>query len=250
MFTWMNRSIVVATLFTALVLLVGATAHADSVTFTGGYSGNPLLEISDPSLGTVTGYIDPYTGIIGTQSVNLWCVDPDHDAPAVGTIYSANIATPGNLTSMSHTSQVINNGLSPSAANTLYGELAALIMKMEQSGNSALTDQELQGAIWQLSAGFNSTDQPYLTFPNPPSGTFQAAVTGLENWSEAPGNALTSGFEVITAANEGSLKGTNSAFQEYIVMTPEPNTLLLMGLGLISLFCFSRRKAIFAGVAS
>lgn len=249
MFTRMNRSLVVATLLTALVLLVGATAHADSVTFTGGYSGNPVLTINDPALGTVTGYIDPYTGTIGGQSVYLWCVDPNHDAPGIGTTYLANIATPGNLGSMSNTSQVINNGLSPSAANTLYGELAALIMLMENSGDSALTDQELQGAIWQLSAGFTS-GVPLLTFPSPPtvpSGTFQGAVTAYEGWAEA-GNALTSGFEVLTAANENTAGA--SAFQEYIVMTPEPSTLLLMGLGLISLFCFSRRKAIFAGVAS
>ena len=249
MFTRVNRSLVVATLLTALALLVGATAHADSVTFTGGYSSNPVLTINDPALGTVTGYIDPYTGTIGTQSVLLWCVDPNHDAPGVGTTYPANIATPGNLGSMSNTSQVINNGLSPSAANTLYGELAALILKMENPGNNTLTDQELQGAIWQLSAGFTSGG-PILTFPSPPSvpsGTFQGAVTAYEGWAES-GNALTSGFEVLTAANEKTAGA--SAFQEYIVMTPEPSTLLLMGLGLISLFCFSRRKAIPVGVAS
>jgi hypothetical protein len=243
MLTRMNRSLIVATLLTGLVLLFGATAHADSVTFTGGYSGNPVLTINDPALGTVTGYIDPYTGTIGTQSVLLWCVDPNHDAPPVGTTYAANIATPGNLASMSNTNQVINNGLTPSAANTLYGELAALIMLMENSGNSALTDQELQGAIWQLSAGFIGTT-PILTFPAPPIGTFQAAVTADETWAE--GNGLTSGFEVVTATNESGA----GAFQEYIVMTPEPSTLLLMGLGLISLFCFSRRKLISAGVVS
>jgi hypothetical protein len=59
---------------------------------------------------------------------------------------------------------------------------------------------------------------------------------------------LTSGFGVLTDVNEKS--NLTGAYQEYIVMTPEPSTLLLMGLGLISLFCFSRRKAIFAGVAS
>jgi PEP-CTERM motif len=250
MLTRMNRSLVVATLLTALVLLVGATAHADSVAFTGGYSGNPILEINDPALGSVYGYIDPYTGTVDGQSVLLWCVDPDHDAPGVGTMYSANIATPGNLVSMSNTNQVINDKLSTGAANTLYGELAYLITLMENSGNSALTDQEIQGAIWQLSAGFSGTT-PILTFPNPPSvpsGTFQGAVTWYEDMAENPNNILTSGFEVVTASNE-SIAGA-SAYQEYIVMTPEPSTLLLMGLGLISLFWFSRRKVISAGVVS
>lgn len=247
MLTRIHRPLIVASLLTALVLFVGATAHADSVTFTGGYSGNPVLTINDPALGTVTGYIDPYTGNIGTQSVLLWCVDPNHDAPPVGTTYTANITAAGNLTGMSNTSQVINNGLTPNGANTLYGELAALILKMENPGNKTLADQEIQGAIWQLAAGVAN-----LSFPNPPAvptGTFQGAVTGLEIW--AANNALTSGFEVVTDANEKSdlLNGT-SAYQEYIVMTPEPSTLLLMGLGLISLFWFSRRKAISAGLAS
>jgi hypothetical protein len=248
MLTRNKRSIILGIL-AAMVLLVGATAHADNVTFTGGYSGNPTLTINDPALGTVTGYIDPYTGNIGGQSVYLWCVDPDHDAPPVGTTWAVNVATPGNLTSMGNTSQVINNKLSPSAANTLYGEMAALIMLMANPSNSALTDQELQGAIWQLSDGFNASNQPFLTFPDAPSvpsGTFQGAVTGYENW--AAKNVETSGFEVLTATNE---KGAGAgAYQEYIVTTPEPSTLLLMGLGLMALFYLSRRKDILAAAIS
>lgn len=244
MLTRINRSLIVASLLAAVVLVVGATAHADSVTFTGGYSGNPVLTISDSGLGTVTGYIDPYTGKLNGQSVLLWCVDPDHDAPGVGTMYSANVATPGNLGRMSTTNQVINNKLSASAANTLYGEMAALILLMENSGNSVLTDQEIQGAIWQLSAGINN-----LTFPNPPSvpsGTFQGAVTSYEGW--AASHVLTSGFEILTPTNESTAGA--SAYQEYIVLTPEPSTLLLMGLGLISLLWFSRRKVATAALAS
>jgi len=235
--TRMNRSFIGATLLAALVLLAGATAHADSVTFTGGYSGNPVLTISDPTLGTVN--IDPYTGTIGTQSVNLWCVDPDHDAPPVGVTWKVNVATPGNLSSMSNTLQYLKGYGSDAAVAQLYGALAALVMAMENPGNSALTDQELQGAIWQLS-------DPSLTFPTPPSSNFLSQVAADESWAEH--HYLTSGFEVLTDVNEKS--NLTGAYQEYIVMTPEPSTLLLMGLGLISLFCFSRRKAIFAGVAS
>jgi len=246
------RLLVTGTLFAAVVLLAGATAHADSVTFTGGYSGNPTLTINDPALGTVTGYIDPYTGTLGGpggQSVLLWCVDPNHDAPPVGTTWTVNVATPGNLASMNNTSQVINNKLTASAASALYGQLAALITLMEKPGNSALTNEELQGAIWQLSAGFSAPNVPYLTFPNAPSvpsGTFQSAVTAYENWAE--NNGLTSGFEVLTATNENTAGA--SAYQEYIVTTPEPSTILLMGLGLVALFCFSRRKAVCAAVVS
>jgi len=251
MLTRIERSLVVGILFAALVLLAGATAHASTlnVTYDGVSGSNPTLNINDAALGSVTGYIDPYNGNIGPQSVLLWCVDPDHDAPPAGTTWTVNVATPGNLGSMTTTSQVINNGLSASAANTLYGEMAALIMLMDNPSNSALTDQEIQGAIWQLSDGFNASNQPYLTFPSPPSvpsGTFQGAVTGYETW--AANHVAASGFEILTDVNEKS--AGRGAYQEYIVLTPEPSTLLLMGLGLMALFCHSRRKGSLAPVLS
>ena len=161
--------------------------------------------------------------------------------PPVGTRIQPNITAAGNLAGMNNTSQVINNGLSSERREYALWGTGLLIMLMEKSGNSALTDQEIQGAIWQLSAG---VCQPEL--PDPPavsSGTFQGEVTWYEDRAES--NPLTSGFEVVTAANEAT-QGAG-AYQEYIVMTPEPSTLLLMGLGLISFFCLSRRKAIFRG---
>lgn len=242
-----NRSLFVGIL-TALALLAGATAHANTlnVTFDGVSGSNPTLGINDPTLGSVTGYIDPYHGNIGTQNVLLWCVDPDHDAPPVGTTWTVNVATPGNLGSMGNTLQYLKAGYpsgnvsDETSIARFYGALAALVSAMENPANSVATDQELQGAIWQLS-------DPSLTFTNPlPSGFSVAQVTNYETWAE--NNALTSGFEVLTDVNEKS--NLTGAYQEYIVMTPEPSTLLLMGLGLMTLFCFSRRKTICAGVIS
>ena len=185
-----------------MVLLVGATAHADSVTFTGSYSGNAVLTIKDTALGTVTGYIDPYTGTIGGQSVLLWRVDPDHDAPPVGMMYTANITPAGNLAGMNNTSQVINNKLS-----SVRREYALWGTGLPHHVDGAVwqlsaTDRKIQGAIWQLSAGVSN-----LSFPDPPavpSGT-QGDVTWYEDQAES--NPLTSGFEVVTAANEGYCTG-------------------------------------------
>jgi hypothetical protein len=72
MLTRINRSLFLGIL-TALVLLVGAPAHANTlnVTFDGVSGSNPTLGISDPTLGSVVGYIDPYKGNIGPQNVLL-----------------------------------------------------------------------------------------------------------------------------------------------------------------------------------
>lgn len=243
-----NRFLTVGILFTLFVLLIAVAAHANTlnVTFDGVSGSNPTLGINDPTLGSVTGYIDPYKGNIGSQSVSLWCVDPDHDAPPVGTTWAVNVATPGDPSSMGNTLQYLRAGYpsgnvsDEAAIGKFYGELAALISLMENPANSVATNQELQGAIWQLA-------DPSLTFTTPlPSSFSTAAVAGYESWAAT--NYLTSGFEVLTDVNESSnLKG---AYQEYIVTTPEPSTLLLMGIGLIALFCLSRRKSISSGVIS
>lgn len=244
----MNRSLAVGIPFTAFLLLIAAAAHANTlnVTFDGVSGSNPTLGISDPTLGSVTGYIDPYKGNIGTQNVLLWCVDPDHDAPPVGTTWAVNVGTPGNLSSMGNTLQYLKAGYpsgnvpDETAIAKFYGELAALISLMENPANNVATNQELQGAIWQLS-------DPSLTFTTPlPSGFSTAQVASYETWAQ--NNALTSGFEVLTDVNESS--NLKSAYQEYIVTTPEPSTLLLMGLGLMAMVCLSRRKTISAGVIS
>jgi hypothetical protein len=231
MLKWINGSLRGLVIGAAFVLLMGITAHANtlSVTFNGAPTTNPTLTIQDSvaGFGPVTGYIDPYNGTIGTQSVLLFCVDPYQDAPPVGTTWSVNVAMPGNTSSMSKTFQVLNRGLTNSSANLLYEEMASLAVMLEAPSNTKLIDQEIQAAIWQLA-------DPNLTFPSPPLGFSLTQVTGYENAAKAA--PLTSGFEVLTDIND--------KYQEYIVLTPEPSTLLMLGTGLIALLCMvSRRKA-------
>jgi len=105
--------------------------------------------------------------------------------------------------------------------------MARLIVMLEVPSNTKLTDQEIQAAIWQLA-------DPNLTFPNAPSGFSLTQVNTFEN--DAKANPLTSGFEVLT--------DSDNKYQEYVVLTPEPSTFLMVGAGLIGLFMFSRNRAI------
>src|SRR6266480_7196117 len=105
--------------------------------------------------------------------------------------------------------------------------MARLLVMLEVPSNTKLADQEIQAAIWQLA-------DPNLTFPNAPSGLSLTQVNTFEN--DAKANPLTSGFEALT--------DSDNKYQEYVVLTPEPSTFLIVGAGLIGLFMFSRNRAI------
>jgi hypothetical protein len=230
--SWSERAILVTSF-----ILITSVAHANqiNVTFNGVSPTNPTLTIKDSfaGFGPETGYIDPYKGTIGGQSVLLFCVDPFQMAPSVGKTWTVNVETPGNVSSMSTSFQMLNtpltgrSGLTDNQADLLYEEMARLIVMLEVPSNTKLTEQEIQAAIWQVA-------DPNLTFPNAPSGFSLTQVNSFEN--DARANPLTSGFEVLTDSND--------KYQEYVVLTPEPSTFLMVGSGLIGLFVFSRNRAI------
>ena len=197
-----------------IVLAVAVTAQADTakMTFTG-ITTSTTLTIHDSAIGTVTAVIDPYLGTMNGSKVTLFCVDPDHEVN-YGDSWTANISYAGG--------SVANTYLKNA---TTYGELAWLVTQLAGS-SSAAQEQVIQGAIWQLA-------DPSLTFPGA-SSTFLALVAQWE--SNAANNALTSGYEILT--------DVNGKEQEFVVLTPEPATLLLFGSGLLGLGAWGRRKLI------
>jgi hypothetical protein len=206
--------------------------HADTLTV-----GNPVtgisLTISDQSLtnvgyNQVTAYIDPYQGSLNGNQVLLFCVDPDHfDGSGP---YSVNLSPAG---AGSSTEQVVFDGKTPAQAQNLYGEeayLATLLLNTPSSQTT--TQQEIQGAIWQLA---DST----VTFPGA-SGTFNSAVSSYE--SAAQSNAFTGGFEIATDTACTTASNCVNTRQEYLVLTPEPSSLGMIGVGFLSFLGALKRK--------
>jgi hypothetical protein len=223
-----------------LVLLSGSLmAAADSLTV-----GSPItgitLTVSDPALTSlgynqVTAYIDPYQGTLNGNAVVLFCVDPDHfDGSGP---YPVNVSSGGTGSS---TEQVVYHGLTPTQAAALYGEEAYLAEELISTpASDALTRQEIQAAIWQLA-------DPQATFPDYVGSTsadiaFNNALTRFKIGAQTATNIPS--FEVLT---DSACKTGNCATsrQEYLVLTPEPSSILLSFSGLAAVLIYRRRLRI------
>lgn len=237
-----------------LILFSGSVIAAADTLIVGSPASSTTLTIKDSALTAlnsgwangVGAYIDPYHGTLDGQSVLLFCIDPNHlDNTSAGG-YAVTISPNGTGSSTMQALNLANGGVIPSSgslsnaaiaagfttASQLYGGLAWLSQALGQSTDT-LTQQELQAAIWQL-GDYTST----FSVVNPPSGFSSSAVTTFEN--QAKTNALTSGFEIVTDSNE--VANGKNAGQEYLVLTPEPSSVLLSVTGLFGIFLFRRRR--------
>ncbi len=202
----------------ALVIVVvsffAAIASADTLQFTG-TATTTTLTITDPTYPSgVTGYIDPYLGKLtigsNTVSVIMFCVDPDHEVNFNDTwnVY-VTLAPTANWT---HTR--LNNP-------TIYGEMAYLASLMLAT-NDPTTRQEIQTVIWWLA-----------------DNALTAAVpngVNVTDWNNAintyKGNAATYGQTHPTPGGFEILSDVNGSKQEFLVLVPEPCSLILFGSGL------------------
>lgn len=194
-----------------------ATASwADTLQFTG-TATNTTLTIKDSAYPNgVTGYIDPYLGKLNGTPITMFCVDPNHEVN-INDIWNVYI-TSAPTSDWTHTR--LNDA-------TTYGEMAYLASQMLAT-NNATTRQELQTVIWWLAdntlvatvpGGVNVTD-------------WNNAIAGYK--TAAASNVMTGGFEILS--------DTSGAKQEYLVLTPEPGSILLLTSGIAGLFGFRRRK--------
>jgi hypothetical protein len=217
-------------------LAMQLSAGSVSVTFTG---ANGEKDTS--------GYlISPYTATVNGVSTTIYC-DDFANSVSSGQSYSANETNlgSGNL-SLTRYGSVTENLQTQSGSQSFNSqqvyEMAAWLTT--QFASNAPANGNIQDTLWDLfdqTTGANAAPKPSST-----SWLFSAE----QNYASV--NA--SNFTILTNVNEtASGKGQ---VQEFIMGTPEiaqapePASMGLLGLGMIMLSIFGRRKLFPAGVAA
>jgi hypothetical protein len=184
-------------------LVCAFTAKADTVSVNGTYAF------------ASNGYgIPPYGGTLNGQSASFYCVDFSHSITGGMSWTATAISLAAPLSSFSTTRMGQQNPTNLSLAQTDYLEMAWLIMQMMGPESQQLQAED-QFAIWSLS---------YSGAPNPYGTNSALLAQAFANIGQ------------VNASNFTILTPTGSTGQEFIIITtPEPGTLLMLGLGLIIL---------------
>lgn len=214
------------------------------------------------SISNVTGSLTPYQATINGQIVNVICDDPYDTYVSTGyTAIETQVSTisspPAGNTSSQFLAQTMYGSIgSVAVATKLYDAIAFLAMKVVPGAGAANND--LQTAIWYLVNNdflTNGKTPPKLDSGISPLSPLTGLSTVAQNWvSLAMSQSYTAGYGanvfILTPECPNGTKtacgaaGTLTHSQEFIVVTPEPATYALFGMGLIllSLGTFRRRR--------
>ncbi len=163
--------------------------------------------------------IPPYGGTLNDQAAEFYCVDFTHDIVGGDTWLA--IVTPlvsSGTSSVPYLAGQTTDGVSD------YLLFAWLITQMTQSSSQVVQAQD-QWAIWSLTDGNNDPYGNQLSILSNAAAQLTAADFTGQGW------------EILTP--DASL---NQYGQEFLVQTPEPASILLLAMGLISLLFFKRRQ--------
>lgn len=210
-----------ALILAALIVLAAPAALAD---------GSSTLTLTNPGSNVMGGvYVGPYTFTAtsgGQQSQVLLVCDDFTDDVFTGESWQAVTSTIPSLTNAQFA------GLSQ------YEQVAYLTQQMFANINNPQAVADIQWAIWDIfDPGISSND---------PFGTISAAdQNNIAGWlAAAQTNAANGDYADVLVFTP--LAGTQPPQfgppQEYVTVTPEPGTLALFGIGLVTFGVIARRK--------
>jgi hypothetical protein len=210
----------------AATLSFASSANADTVSVT-------LTGVSGGVQGNV--YTSPYYATVGpTANVPIVCDDYSHEV-YMGESWIASVSTFANLSNTRFGNLV--------SAPQLYDEAAYLFNELSQVPSQV---GNISFALWAI---FDPSD--VTTSAGWTTGGNAINPTSAAGWlANAQGQTYTAGefsnFEILTPCTQtpqGCVISTSSTSpQEYLVRTPEPSTMLLLGIGLIAVWMLKSRK--------
>jgi len=176
-------------------------------------------------------------GTSSAQSVVLFCVDINNEV-SFNQVWTANVTSlaSGNFTNTRYGNPSVNTGLSTnpyaSSAAMLYQEAAWLVTQFSSHPGDYVS---LQYALWNLMSP-NNPSAGSLTFAN-------SDGTTVANWLALAAAGYTTinpaNFKILT--NIGTVAYSGQV-QEFMVMTPEPATFLLVLVGVGWMFLLLLRR--------
>lgn len=213
----------------ALLLVLTPLAHADGTTtmqFTGVNGANDGQYFVSPYTGTMN------YGTSHAQTVGLFCDDINNDV-YIGEVWTANVTNlaSGNLSNTRYGSSTDHNPnyVNAAASLKLYEEAAWIVTQFASHPSDYVS---LQYALWDLmTPGAEPTNY---------AGGDGVKVSQWLTWAgQNYGSINPSNFEIIT--NVGTLQYRGQV-QEFIVQTPEPATVVLLLIGISSMFLLALKR--------
>jgi hypothetical protein len=172
-------------------------------------------------------------GTSNAQAVVLFCVDINNEV-SFNQVWTANVTSlaSGNFSNTRYGNPLVNTGLGTSSATKLYEEAAWLVTQFSSHPGDYVS---LQYALWNLMSP-NNPNAGALSFKNSDGITVGQwlALAAAGYTTINPAN-----FKILT--NIGTVTYSGQV-QEFMVMTPEPATFLLVLVGVGSIFLFLFRR--------